>query len=479
MKTLPFKPALACWCLGIVLALASTAVRATAVAVEGLRLWRAPDHTRMVFDLSAPARHTLMSMDNPARLIIDIDQSRLAAALGQVDVSDTPIRAIRSGVRDGRHLRIVLDLHGGIKPESFLLGPSGEYGNRLVVDLFGTVPRPATPVQAQPRAAAAVAATPAAPPPAKVAEPRAAPVAAPLPRAGTARGRDILIAIDAGHGGEDPGAIGPNRTREKDVVLAISRELEKRLNARPGYRASMIRSGDYYIGLMQRRDMARKMGADLFVSIHADAFTHARARGGSVYALSQGGATSASAAFLAQRENGADLIGGINLGQKDKVLAGVLTDLSMTATLDASLGVGSRVLNSMGRVAHLHKKRVEQAGFAVLKSPDVPSILIETGFISNPQEAERLRTPAYQRSIADAILQGLNDYFMSTPPPGTLVAMSARSGARPSEYVIARGDTLSGIAERYRVSVSDIVRSNSLGAGNDIRAGQTIVIPQS
>ena len=449
------------WCVGVLLAFAATAAGAATV-VEGLRLWRAPDHTRLVFDLSAPAQHDLMPIGDPERLIVDLRNARLRAELGGVDLEGTPIRGIRSGIRQGRDLRIVLDLHAKVRPMSFPLGPSGEYGERLVVDLYDEGGKQR--IEWKTEAARSV-------------PQEARPVEATLPRPVISGGRDILVAIDAGHGGEDPGAIGPKRIREKNVVLGIARELEKVVNAQPGYRATMIRKGDYYVGLKQRRDLARKAEADLFVSIHADAFTHSRARGGSVYALSQRGATSASAAFLAERENGADLIGGVNLGEKDDVLASVLTDLSMTASLDASLAVGDNVLNSMGRVARLHKSRVEQAGFAVLKSPDMPSILVETGFISNPGEAQKLNNPAYQRQMAQAIFAGLASYFAANPPPETLIAARGRAGG-PMEYVIARGDTLSGIAERYRVSVSDIVRTNRLG-GNDIRAGQTIVIPQS
>ena len=476
--------------LGLVFALGSLQA-AAGVAVEGLRLWRGTDHTRLVFDVAGPVRHSLTQMHDPERLVIDVDNGELAAALHAVDISGTQVQRIRSGKYGADRLRIVLDLHGKVKPKSFVLGPSSGQGNRLVVDLFGPVPRPAP---AAPAAAASALAA-AAPDPARPADPAPAqsavrsqvPAAAPAPsvtmRAPLPKqplhGRNILIAIDAGHGGQDPGAIGPGRIREKDVVLAIAKELEKKVNATPGYRAMLVRKGDYFIPLFKRRDIARESGADLFVSVHADAFTHARARGSSVYALSPRGATSVSAAFLAQRENGADLIGGVDLGAKDKVLASVLTDLSMTATMDASLGAGGRVLNSMGRIAHLHKHRVEQAGFAVLKSPDMPSILVETGFISNPLEAERLSNAGYQRNMAAAIFGGVSDYFMSSPPPDTMVAMSVRAGARPSEYVITRGDTLAGIAERYRVSVADIVRTNGLGGGNDIRAGQTIVIPQT
>jgi len=475
--------------LGLGLAFVLGSLQAAAgVAVEGLRLWRGEDHTRLVFDMDGPVRHSLSEMHDPERLVIDLENGELAAALHAVDVSGTQVQRIRSGKYGADRLRIVLDLHGKVTQKSFVLGPSSGQGNRLVVDLFGPVPRPAPPPPAPAPVANAIAAvpapvpaSPAEPAPAQSATPAAEPapvLRAPLPKQ-PLRGRSILVAIDAGHGGEDPGAIGPGRVREKDVVLAIARELEKKVNATPGYRAMLVRKGDYFIPLFKRRDIAREAGADLFVSVHADAFTHERARGSSVYALSQRGATSVSAAFLAQRENGADLIGGVDLGAKDPVVATVLTDLSMTASLDASLGVGSRVLSSMGRISHLHKRRVEQAGFAVLKSPDMPSILVETGFISNPLEAERLGNAGYQRNMAAAIFSGVSDYFMSSPPPETMVAMSVRAGARPSEYVITRGDTLAGIAERYRVSVADIVRTNGLGGGNDIRAGQTIVIPQT
>lgn len=503
--------------LALVLALAS-AQAVAAVAVEGLRLWRGDDKTRLVFDLDAPARHTLSTMSGPDRLVIDVEQGRLGAALHAVDVNGTQIRTIRSGRYGNDRLRIVLDLHAAVRANSFTLGPSSGQGHRLVVDLVGAVsasarartppapvaadanapppvpPAERTPAPVTPPPAVAPAAplseiatilpedrasAPSATPARDTTEAAAAPPrSAPLPPQ-PVRGRRILIAIDAGHGGQDPGAIGPKRVREKDVVLAIARELQKRVDAQPGYRATLIRNGDYFIPLHKRRDLARQRGADLFVSVHADAFTHARARGASVYALSQRGATSVSAAFLAQRENGADLIGGVDLGAKDPMVAGVLTDLSMTATLDASLGAGARVLGSMGRIAHLHKRRVEQAGFMVLKSPDMPSILVETGFISNPLEAERLSNAGYQRNMASAIFAGLGDYFLGSPPPGTQVALSVRAGARPAQYTITRGDTLSGIAERYRVSVSDIVRTNGLGGGNDIRAGQTIVIPQT
>ena len=481
---------------GVLLAFASEAALAGA-AVRGVRMSEASDHTRFVFDLSGPARHQLSHAAGPDRLILDLGDSRLQGSLQTLDLARAPVSRIRSGMYNPTDLRVVLDLSEPVEAKSFLLPPGDGFGHRLVVDVYPqSVTGRSAPASAAPHPVAAASAKPAEMPLAAKPQPAVASSASkPQPKAAVAeepepalstpvppaasRGRDILIAIDAGHGGQDPGALGPRRVREKDVVLAIARSLAERVNQQPGYRAMLVRKGDYFIPLHKRRDIARAARADLFVSIHADAFTHSRAFGSSVYALSPRGATSVSAAFLAERENGADLIGGVNLGAKDDVLAGVLTDLSMTATMDASLGVGSRVLGSMGRVARLHKRRVEQAGFVVLKSPDMPSILVETGFISNPTEAERLSTARYQRAMAKAIFEGLGNYFLNTPPPDTRVAAMVRSGARPSEYVIARGDTLSGIAERYRVSVDQIVRTNRLGGAGGIQAGQRILIPDS
>ena len=286
--------------------------------------------------------------------------------------------------------------------------------------------------------------------------------------------RDLIIAIDAGHGGEDPGATGPNRLREKDVVMAISRELHALLERDEGFSPTMIRTGDYYISLKGRRDIARKRQADLFVSIHADAFTRREANGASVYALSTRGATSTTASYLARRENEADLVGGVRLSDKDDVLASVLTDLSMTNTLDHSLKVGDKVLRRMDTVARLHKRNVEQAGFAVLKSPDIPSILVETGFISNPGEAQKLGTREYQRKVAQAIHAGIRDWFIAQPPPGTLLAWRKQQGDQ--EYVIARGDTLSDIAQRFNVPVNRLRDHNGL-RDSRILVGQTLKIP--
>ncbi|HAN68132.1 MAG TPA: N-acetylmuramoyl-L-alanine amidase [Halieaceae bacterium] len=437
-----FWASLVLWCL-----CASTAL---AVEVHDVRLWRAPDHTRIVFDLTGPAEHRLLTLSNPDRIVLDVSEASLKASLAGLELENTPISLVRSGIREGRDLRVVFDVRAAVDPRSFALkaNAQAQTGDRLVLDLYDRNP---------------VSNPSAAPEPVKTA-------------ATTDRGnRDIIIAIDAGHGGEDPGAIGPNRQREKDIVLAISRELESLLKRDEGFRPTMIRTGDYYISLKGRRDLARQRHADLFVSIHADAFTRREANGASVYALSTRGATSTAASYLAQRENEADLIGGVRLGDKDDVLASVLTDLSMTNTLDHSLKVGGKVLSRMDTVARLHKRNVEQAGFAVLKSPDIPSILVETGFISNPGEAQKLSTRAYQQKVAQAIHAGIRDWFLAQPPPGTLIAQRKQQGDQ--EYTIARGDTLSGIAQRFNVPVRRLREHNGLRDSSHIMVGQTLKIP--
>ncbi|MEX2321243.1 MAG: N-acetylmuramoyl-L-alanine amidase, partial [Saccharospirillum sp.] len=292
--------------------------------------------------------------------------------------------------------------------------------------------------------------------------------------------RNIIIAIDAGHGGEDPGAIGGRGTREKDVVLAIARELYSQLDGLRGYEPVLMRTGDYYLSLQRRRELAREKRADLFISIHADAFTDPRASGASVFALSSSGATSAMAGYLANQENAADVIGGVNgisLEDKDEILRSVLVDLSMTATLRSSLDVGSDILAEMKQVARMHKASVEQAGFAVLKSPDVPSVLVETGFISNPTEEANLGSAGYRRQLATAIRQGVTRWFERNPPPGTWVAWQKREVGTLRRYVVVSGDTLSGIASRNNTSVSRLREVNQMN-GTAIRIGQVILIPQ-
>jgi N-acetylmuramoyl-L-alanine amidase len=421
------------------------------VTVDGLRVWRAPDHTRLVFDLSAAVNHKVFPLTDPSRLVIDIESVTLQADTSVLDFTASPIASIRSGVHEKKNLRIVLDLKEAVQPRSFLLARNEQYGDRLVVDLYDhnkeTIKTVADVTSENNR-------------------------------------RDIIVAIDAGHGGEDPGALGPKRIREKKVVLAISRELKKLFDRTPGYKAILIRNGDYYIPLRKRTSIAHQKRADMFISIHADAFNKSSAHGASVFALSRRGATSETARYLAGRENRADLIGGagsVSLDDKDRMLASVLLDLSMTATLSSSLDVGAEVLKSIGGIARLHKKKVEQAGFVVLKSPDIPSILVETGFISNPTEAKRLASKHYQQKMARAIFQGVSRYFSNNLPVGTLLAAN-KSGAdasgtyNPGTYVIGRGDTLSGIAVRYNVTVKELLHHNGLRSTR-IRVGQRLKIP--
>jgi len=366
-------------------ALAVDAVAAT--QVRSVRLWRAPDNTRLVFDLSGPVQHSVFTLTAPDRLVIDINGATLGGPLN-VATANTPITAMRSAQRTPSDLRVVIDLKKAVTPKSFTLAPNAQYGNRLVVDLFDN-PADAAPPAAPPPTVATVPAVPVTP-----AEP-----AIKLPPAPAGK-RDIIVVIDAGHGGEDPGASGSRGQHEKDVVLAIARELQRQVNGLKGFRAELTRTGDYFIPLRGRTEIARKKGADLFVSIHADAAPSAAAFGASVFALSERGATSETARWLADSENRSDLIGGagnVSLDDKDRMLAGVLLDLSMTASLTSSLNVGQKVLNNIGRVTPLHKQRVEQAGFMVLKSPDIPSILVETGFISNSNEASKLATASHQQ----------------------------------------------------------------------------------
>ncbi len=432
-------------CFGLMLTAPFSVVAAT---IEGVRLWRAPDHTRLVFDLSEGVEHKLFSLQNPERLVIDIANASLPRGLPALDLAPTPLSAIRSAAREPSGLRIVLDLHTNVTPRSFLLKRNEQYGDRLVVDLFDQQ-------QATEKTVRDV-----------------------VPDNDNQRA--IVIAIDAGHGGEDPGAIGPNRVYEKKVVLDISRALKRRLDREPGYSAVLVRTGDYYIPLNRRAAIAREKRADMMISVHADAFKNPAARGASVYALSRRGATSETARYLAERENRADLIGGVgsvSLNDKDKMLASVLLDLSMTATLDSSLEVGAEVLKAMGAFAHLHKRHVEQAGFVVLKSPDMPSILVETGFISNATEAQRLNQADYQQKMADAIFTGVHRYFTARPPPGTRLAWQ-RGRSADREYIISHGDTLSDIAQRHNVSVKRLLEHNRLNS-TTIRTGQRISIPTS
>lgn len=423
-----------------------------ATDIDSARLWPAPDNTRLVLDLSGPVEHRVFTLSNPSRVVVDIDRARLKADLGDLQLTNSGVSRIRSAVRNGEDIRIVLDLATQLNPRSFTLRPNEQYGHRLVLDLER--------------------------PPGLAMEPRERQVSKTVNDLSSEQ-RNIIVAIDAGHGGEDPGAIGGRGTLEKHVVLAIARELYDQLNGIKGYEPFLVRTGDYYVPLQRRRQIAREKNADLFISIHADAFTSPQASGASVFALSSNGATSAMARYLADQENASDVIGGINgvsLEDKDEVLRSVLVDLSMTATLRSSLDVGSSILGEMRQVARMHKNSVEQAGFAVLKSPDVPSILVETGFISNPTEEANLGSRAYRRKLATAVRKGVTDWFERNPPPGTWIAWQQRNAGELRRYVVVRGDTLSGIATRAGTSVARLKEINQL-QDSAIRIGQVLLIP--
>lgn len=458
------------------LLLTTVTVDALAVTqVKSMRLWRAPDNTRLVFDLSGPVQHSVFTLSAPDRLVIDINGATLAAPLN-VATSNTPISSVRSAQRTPTDLRVVVDLKKSVTPKSFTLAPNAQYGNRLVVDLYdqeadaiaASAPTPApAPVQT-PATTPAVPVTPAQP-------------AIKLPPVPSGK-RDIVVAIDAGHGGEDPGASGSRGQHEKDIVLQIAKELQRQINSEKGFRAELTRTGDYFIPLRKRTEIARKKGADLFISIHADAAPSRAAFGASVFALSDRGATSETARWLADTENRSDLIGGagnVSLDDKDRMLAGVLLDLSMTATLSSSLNVGQKVLGNMGRITSLHKQRVEQAGFMVLKSPDIPSILVETGFISNNNEAAKLATASHQQALARSIHTGVRQYFQQNPPPGTYIAWLRDTGkiaAGPREHTVRPGETLAMLAVRYQVSAASLRSTNNLKS-DELKVGQRLDIP--
>jgi N-acetylmuramoyl-L-alanine amidase len=428
--------------------------------VTGVRVWSAPDNTRLVFELSEPVEHSIFGLSNPDRLIVDLKNVGLAGKVDSPGPTEQRLLKLRHGQQSQKDLRVVLDLKQAVRAKSFLLKPSAPYGHRLVIELHDREDASAPPAAAK----ATAASTPT--------KPATTESAAKTGKAVPA-GRDIVIAIDAGHGGEDPGALGASGSREKDMTLAIARRLEKLIRAEPGMRPVLTRSGDYYVGLRKRTQLARKQRADLFVSIHADAFKDQRARGTSVFVLSDRGASSEAARWLAESENAADLVGGVSLDDKDEVLASVLLDLSQTGTRRASLDGAQSVFDQLGKLGEVHVNEVQQAGFAVLKSPDIPSMLVETAFISNPEEERRLRNPAHQQLIAEAILRGIRGYFHKSPPPGTLLAAQ-----QDRKHVIAAGESLAAVAQRYAVSVGSLRDVNGLDTDR-VRVGQILRIPES
>ena len=424
-------------------ALFATAAQA-ATTVENIRIWSEGGKTRVVLDLSKPTEHSIFTLRGPDRLVVDLRDGRLAAALS-ANLPDGvgSISGIRSGVRSNGQLRVVLDLNEDVRSRSFTAGPNSQYGDRLVIDL-----QHSDSLQIVKRASE-----------------------------GYRPGRDIVVAIDPGHGGHDPGAVGKARTKEKDVALAVSRKLASRINAERGMRAVLIRDADIYVDHRKRMSIARRSKADLFISIHADAVDDRRAKGATVYALSLKGASDEEARLLAERENASVQVGGVSLDDKDKVLASVLLDLSQNAALSASLEAGSEVLGELASIVKVRRSTVQQAGLLVLKSPDMPSILVEMAYISNLSEEKKLRDSNHQTRLANAMLGGIRHYFYTNPPPDTQIAMDVRkTPARQLRHVIARGDTLSEIAARYNVSAASIRAANRLN-NDTIRVGQTLSIP--
>jgi N-acetylmuramoyl-L-alanine amidase len=407
-----------------------------AIVVSSSRVWPAQDYTRLTLESKQAIHHNMFNLSNPERLVIDLEGVGLGKALNDLSKlignDDSYIKSIRVGLFKPGVVRLVLDLKAEVKPQLFVLKPVAEYGYRLVLDVYPAHPLdPLMALLEQPKTSVdETEGTPTATTqPAEKApaaddtlqaqnmsiDKNGMSIPGATPNLPEMRARTLIIAIDAGHGGEDPGARGRYGSREKNVTLAIARKVKELIDNEPNMRGILIRDGDYFIPLIGRVAKARKMNADLFISIHADAFIKANARGSSVFALSEHGATSTAARWLAKKENEADLIGGVNIAVKDPYLARTLLDLSQTATISDSMKLAKHVLNELGDINDLHRGRVEQAGFAVLKSPDIPSILVETAFISNPNEERRLNDNNYQMKLANAILGGIKRYFAQNP----------------------------------------------------------------
>lgn len=428
------------------LVLLCVSLRVSAEEIRDIRIAQQDGVTRLVFELSKAADHRLFPLSNPDRVVLDISGVELSqGVVNRLSAlsSDVLMRVRYARRNDG--VRFVLDLSKKVKAKSSVLPAAGEFGPRILVELEYGPSKTITSVKNL----------------VKMSKEK----------------RDIVIAIDPGHGGKDPGALGKYRVREKDVVLSIGKELARRINLVEGYKAVLTRSTDEFIKLRDRSRIAREANADLLISIHADSFTSPRARGASVWALSLSGKSSEMGRWLAQQENSADLVGGISLDDKDQVLAEVLLDMSMNSTIQMSLNVGESVLSDLDDVAKLHKGSVQQAGFVVLKSPDIPSILVETGFVSNNTEAKNLASRTYRYKLAGAISTGVVRYFEQNAPKGTLVAWK-QMRHNGSTYTVSKGDTLSEIARRNQVSVQSLRNANTLK--NDvIWIGQKLVIPAS
>ncbi len=408
--------------------------KSSAAQIKDIRLSRNNGFTRLVFDLDRAVDHKLFTLHKPERVVIDLKQTRLMNSGMIEELHNGLLKGIRTGVRNADDLRVVLDLNQKSTPRSFLLKPSAEQGHRLVIDLDNPGQKPIKKDR-------------------------------PL--------RDVVIAIDAGHGGKDPGATGRLGTHEKDVTLQIARKLEKLINKQPGMKPAMIRTSDRFMRLRERISKAHDLKADLMISLHADSFPDKRARGASVYALSVSGASSESARLMAEKENSVDMLfGNVSLDDKDEMVKQVLLDLSLTGTIQSSLDIGDEVLHELNKVGRVHKKKVQQAAFAVLKAPNIPAILLETAFISNPKEERKLRSASHQNKLAKAILRGASDYFVRKAPPGTWLSQ------RDKTYTIKRGDTLADISERFRTPLNHLRSINGLH-DDRLQVGQELIIPIS
>lgn len=411
----------------------SRAANARGSGILAVRIWPAADYTRVAIECSAPLKYTHFTVKDPERLVVDLEgvefNSVLDSLTHKVAPDDPNIRLLRAGRHKPGIVRLVMELKTEVNPQVFVLPPVGNYGHRLVVDVYPAIPsdpllslldgrEPPPPVAENRTAGRSDGRAGNVPEVRSEARGEASGEQKPIAkRPGKAViDRLVTITIDPGHGGEDPGAVGSGGSLEKNVTLAVAKRLRAKIDAEPNMRAALTRDSDFFVPLHMRVQKARRIQSDLFVSIHADAFVRPDANGSSVFALSESGASSSAARYLAQKENAADLIGGVNIDVKDPVLARTLLDLSQTATINDSLKLGKAVLGELGGINRLHKAHVEQAGFAVLKAPDIPSILVETAFISNPEEEKRLNDDAYQDKMAEAILSGIRKYFAKNPP---------------------------------------------------------------
>lgn len=411
-----------------------------AVVISGVRIWSAPERTRLVFDISKPVEHKLFILKNPNRVVIDLKNTKFRGTFSRFLTNDHFIQFLRHAPRNRTNYRIVLDLKQTVRSKSFLLKPNKRYGHRLVIDLEPKKRKKKPTISFKTHSSTVQ-------PPLK---------------------NQIIIAIDAGHGGDDPGAKGPTGALEKKIVLQIAKKLKRTIDREKGMSAFLTRKGDYFVDLRKRMELAREGRADLFVSIHADSFRKSSANGSSVYILSNRGASSEAARWLAKSENLSDLLGGV-VETKNNEVNSILLDLSQKKTKEASLKVAKSVYNAMKKINRMHAKKVQKAGFVVLKSPDIPSILIETAFISNRKEEQNLRSRRHQQKIATAIYQGIKNYFKKNPPPNS--AWASR------QITVKYGDTLSGIAVRYHVKQRDIKKLNKMRSSH-IRVGQRLRIPK-